>query len=184
MKQLLDTLEAARSPYSSEELNIIEKNYLDVTNITEARDILHSAVENGSRIHITASYGIDEYCAAHILRQSLETYLNRTVQVQFLLPGVREPQITEKGIHVLIGDFGELPEKITDTYILLIGTTDSGSAKALQLGEYPVSEDFSNAITVRSITALKLCQHLIGRFEICSMEDVVVYDLEDDWCQS
>ena len=178
VKQLLDILESARSPYSSEELDIIEKNRLSVRNIAEARDVLHSAVESGARIHITASYGIDEYCAAHILRQSLETYLNRTVQVQFLLPGVRKPQITEKDVHVLIGDFGELQEENTDTRILLIGTIDNGSAKVLQLAESLGFEDFSSSATVRSITVLKLCQHLIGRFEIRNMEDMVVYDLE------
>ena len=178
VKQLLDILESARSPYSSEELDIIEKNRLNVMNIAEARDILHRAVESGDRIHITVSYGIDEYCAAHILRQSLEMYLNRTVQVQFLLPGVCKPQITEKGVHVLIGDFGELQEEITDTRVLLIGKTNNESAKVLQLEESPVSEDFSNFATVRSITALKLCQYLIGSFEIRNMEDVVVYDLE------
>ena len=178
VKQLLDILESARSPYSSEELNIIEEKRLNVMNIAEAGDVLHRAVESGDRIHITVSYGIDEYCAAHILRQSLETYLNRTVQIQFLLPGAHEPQITEKGVHVLIGDFGELQEEITDTPILLIGATNDERAKVLQLEEFPISEDFPNSAKVRSITALKLCQYLIGRFEIRNMEDVVVYDLE------
>lgn len=178
VKQLLDILESARSPYSSEELDIIEEKRLNVMNIAEAGDVLHRTVESGDRIHITVSYGIDEYCAAHILRQSLETYLNRTVQIQFLLPGVHEPQITEKGVHVLIGDFGELQEEITDTPILLIGSTNDERAKVLQLEESPISEDFPNSATVRSITALKLSQYLIGRFEIRNMEDVVVYDLE------
>ena len=178
VKQLLDILESARSPYSSKELDIIEEKRLNIMNIAEAGNVLHRAVESGDRIHITVSYGIDEYCAAHILRQSLETYLNRTVQIQFLLPGVHEPQITEKGIHVLIGDFGELQEEITDTPILLIGATNDERIKVLQLEESPISEDFPNSATVRSITALKLCQYLIGRFEICNMEDVVVYDLE------
>ena len=178
VKQLLDILESARSPYSSEELNIIEEKRLNVMNIAEAGDVLQRAVESGDRIHITVSYGIDEYCAAHILRQSLEMYLNRTVQIQFLLPGVHEPQITEKGVHVLIGDFGKLQEEITDTPILLIGATNDERAKVLQLEEFPISEDFPNSAKVRSITALKLCQYLIGRFEIRNMEDVVVYDLE------
>ena len=178
VKQLLDILESARSPYSSEELDIIEEKRLNVMNIAAAGDVLHRAVESGDRIHITVNYGIDEYCAAHILRQSLETYLNRTVQIQFLLPGVHKPQITEKGVHVLIGDFGELQEEITDTSILLIGATNDERAKVLQLEESPISEDFPNSATVRSITALKLCQYLIGRFEIRNMEDVVVYDLE------
>ena len=178
VKQLLDILEPARLPYSSEELDIIEEKRLNVTNIVEAGDVLHRAVESGDRIHITVSYGIDEYCAAHILRQSLETYLNRTVQIQFLLPGLHEPQITEKGVHVLIGDFGELQEEVTDTPILLIGATNDERAKVLQLEESAISEGFPNSATVRSITALKLCQYLVGRFEIRNMEDVVVYDLE------
>ena len=178
VKQLLDILESVRSPYSSEELDIIEEKRLNSMNIAEAGNVLHRSVESGDRIHITASYGIDEYCAAHILRQSLETYLNRTVQVQFLIPSVHEPRITEKGIHVLIGDFSELQEEIPDTLILLIGTTNDEKAKILQLEESPISEDFPNSATVRSIAALKLCQYLIGRFEIRNMEDMVVYDFE------
>ena len=178
VKDLLDILEPARSPYSNEELEIIEKNRSNVLNIAEARDVLHDAVESGDRIHITASYGIDEYCAAYILRQSLEMYLNQTVQVQFLLPGVQKPQITGNGIHVLIGDFGELQNRSTDTRIVLIGATDNDNPNILQLREVPDSEDTSKDTTVRSITTLKLCQHLIGCFEIRDMENMVVYDLE------
>ena len=174
VKELLDILEPARSPYSNAELDIIEKNHLNVLNIAEARDALYRAIESGERIHITTTYGIDEYCAAYILRQSLETYLNQTVQVQFLLPGVRKPQITEKGVHVLIGGFDELPDGSTDTRIILIGTTDNGNPNILQLKEGTDSED----ATVQSITALKLSQHLIGCFEIRNMENIVVYDLE------
>ena len=178
VKQLLDILEFARSPYSSEDLDIIEKSRLNIPKIDEAEDILYRAVESGERIHITTTYGIDEYCAAYILRQSLETYLNRTVPVHYLLSGDREPQIIERGIHVLIGDFAELPGLDTNRCLLLIGTTDDKSSEVLRLEDVPGSEDFSATATVRSITALKLCQRLIGRFEIRNMKDIVVYDLE------
>ncbi len=178
VKQLLDILEFARSPYSSEELDIIETNRSNILKIDEAGDVLYRAVEDGQRIHITATYGIDEYCAAHIFRQSLETYLNRTAQVHYLLPGDRKPQMTDKGVHVLIGDFAEMQEPDTDKCLLLIGTTDNESSEILRLEDVPGSEGCSGPVTVRSITALKLCQHLIGRFEIHNMEDMVVYDLE------
>ena len=74
----------SRSPYGGEELKIIE-DQPEIPNITKARDILHNAVESSERIHIIASYGIDEYCAARILHQTLETYLNQTVQVSIPL---------------------------------------------------------------------------------------------------
>ena len=62
--------------------------------------------------------------------------------------------------------------------LLIIGATNDERAKVLQLEESPISEGLPNSATVRSITALKLCQYLIGCFEIRNMEDVVVYDLE------
>ena len=176
--KLLDMLERFRSPYRSEELEIIEKNRPKAQNITAAQDVLHRAIESGERIHIIASYGIDEYCAAHILRQTLETYLNQTVQAQFLLPDAAQPQITDKGIYLLIGDFDELERQNADTHILLIGTVNNRNMDVIQLGQASNSEESSNTNTVRSITTLKLCQGLIGRFEIHNMEDIVVYDLE------
>lgn len=177
VRKLLDMLESARSPYRREELKIIE-NCPEVPNLAQARDILHSAVESGDRIHVTASYGIDEYCAAHILRQTLETYLNQTVQVQFLLPNIGRPRVAEKGVHLFIGDFGELEKENMDAHILLIGTIGNKDVKVIQLEQAPGSEESSDIGTVRSIASLKLCQRLIGSFEIRKMEDTVVYDLE------
>ena len=175
--KLLDMLEGFRSPYHGKDLEIIE-NQPKVSKITDAQDVLHKAIESGERIHIITSYGIDEYCAAHILRQTLEIYLNQTVQTQFLLPDAAQPQITNKGIYLLIGDFDELETQNADTHILLIGTVNNRNADTIQLGQASNSEESSNTNTVRSITTLKLCQGLIGRFEIHNMKDIVVYDLE------
>ena len=177
ISKLLDMLEHSRSPYRSEELEIIEKNRSKVQNITVAQDVLHRAIESGERIHIIASYGIDEYCASHILRQTLETYLNQTVQAQFLLPDAPQPQLTDKGIYLLIGDFDEL-ERHNDTHIFLIGTTNNRNADVIQLKQTSNSEESPNTNTARSITTLKFCQGLIRRFEIHNMEDIVIYDLE------
>ena len=175
--KLLDILERSRSPYRNEELEIIE-NSPKAPNITDAQGVLHRAIEGRKRIHIIASYGIDEYCAAHILHQTLETYLNQTVQVQFLLPNAGQPQITDKGIHLLIGDFDELERQNADTHILLIGTVNNRNVDVIQLEHASNFEESSNTNTVRSITALKLCQCLTGSFEIQNTENIVVYDLE------
>ena len=175
--KLLDILELFRSPYRSEELEIIE-NQPEAPNITNAQEVLHSAVENGDRIHIIASYGIDEYCAAHILRQTLETYLNQIVQIQFLLPNAGQPQITEKGVYLLIGDFDELEGEYTDEHILLIGSLKKSNVDVVELEQTLKSKAPANTNTVRSITTLKLCQGLIGSFEIHNMENIVIYDLE------
>lgn len=178
--KLLNILELSRSPYDSQDIEIIE-NQPKNPNVYKARDILYSAVKSGERIHITAAYGIDEYCAAHILRQTLETYLDRTAQVQFLLPnaGKRKSQLAEKGVHLFIGDFDKLVKENSDTHILLIGTADNSNVEVMLQEQVQVSEEFSNITdTVRSITTLKLCQCLVGSFEIQNMEDTVVYDLE------
>ena len=175
--KLLDMLERVRSPYHSEELEIIE-NRPHVPNIADVLDVLHRAMESGDRIYITASYGIDEYCAARILCQTFETYLNQTVQVQFLLPHTRKPRLAEKGVHLIIGDFDGLDTENTDMHTLLIGTVSSRDIDVIQLEENLGSEESSNIGTVRSITALKLCQRLVGYSEIRNMNDIVVYDLE------
>ena len=174
--KLLDILELFRSPYRGKELEIIE-NQPKVPKITDALDTLHRAIENSERIHIIANYGIDEYCAAHILRQTFETYLNQTVQAQFLLPDAAQPQITQRGVYLLIGDFDKLEIQNADTHILLIGTLNNRNVDVIQLEQASNSEESANT-TVRSITALKLCQRLAERFEIHNTENIVVYDLE------
>ena len=175
--KFLNLLEYSRSPYRSEELKIIE-DQPEIPDITKAQNILHNAVKSDERIHIIASYGIDEYCAARILHQTLENYLNQTVQIRFLLPDAGPPQITEKGIYLLIGNFDGLEQKNTDTCILLIGTVNNRDVKVIQLEQASNSEESSNTNTARSITTLKLCQGLIRRFEIDNKADIVVYDLE------
>lgn len=178
--KLLDVLEHNRSPFHSEDLKII-KNLCKLPNITDVIEVLHSAVVNGDRIHITAKYGIDEYCAAHIIYQTFESYFDQTVQIQFLLPNTDEPQISAKGVHILIGDFGELELDTTQANIILIGSTDCSGDDILPL-VYPYisisSEETSTIHSVHSITALKLCQHFVGNLKEHNLEDIVVYDLE------
>ena len=164
---LFDTLERSRSPYRTEELEVIEKQS-ELSNIATVQDILYSALDLDAPIKITASHGIDEYCAAHIIHQTLETYLDYTTQLQLLSPDENSAMQLESGVHLLIGDFAEIEEHGRDTRTILIGTAETINTDAIQLG----SE------SVRSIAALKLCQRLINRFESPNMADMIVYDLE------
>ena len=168
IQKLFDALEISRSPYRAEELEVIEKQP-DLPNLATIQDVLYSAIDLGEPIQITASHGIDEYCAAHIIHQTLETYLNQSVQLQFLSPDDNRPTQPDDGVHLLIGEFEELGEKGRDARIILIGNP-SGTADS----------DVIHLETegVRSIAALKLCQRLINRFESPNMADMVVYDLE------
>ena len=166
--KLFDVLELSRSPYRAEELEIIEKQP-ELPNLATAQDVLYSALDLNEPIQITASYGIDEYCAAHIIHQTLETYLDQHAELQFLPPGEKKPPQFNNGVHLLIGDFEKLGEKGRDARTILIGnpagTTESDVIHLETEG-------------VRSIAALKLCQRLINRFESPNMADMVVYDLE------
>lgn len=165
--KLFDTLERARSPYRAEELEVIEKQP-ELSNLATAQDILYSALDLGEPIQITASHGIDEYCAAHTVYQTLETYLNHTAQLQLLPPEGNRPKPNENGVHLLIGNFEDIGESTRDVRTILIGTADAANTDVIHLeGE-----------SVHSITALKLCQRLINRFETPNMADMVVYDLE------
>ena len=165
--KLFDTLEQSRSPYRAEELEIIESQP-ELSNLATAQDVLYSALDLDEPIQITASHGIDEYCAAHIIHQTLETYLDHTAQLQFLPPDENDVTQIANGVHILIGDFSEIGESGRDARTILIGTADRIHTDAIHLG----------AEGIRSIAALKLCQRLINRFESPNMADMVVYDLE------
>ena len=167
IRKLFDALERSRSPYRTEELNLIEKQS-DLPNLGTAQDILYSALDLNDPIQITASHGIDEYCAAHIIHQTFETYLAQNVQLQFLPPDGNMEMENSSGVHLLIGDFAEIGKRGRDARTILIGTAEIKNRDVIHLG----SE------SVRSIAALKLCQRLINRFESPNMADMVVYDLE------
>ena len=174
--KLFDTLERSRSPYRAEELEVIERQP-ELSNLGTVQDVLYSALDRDEPIQITASHGIDEYCAAHIIHQTLETYLNHTVRLQSLdqesngemgSPHSTPTIMGSNGVHVLIGDFEEIGKNGRDTRTILIGTADVVNTDVIRLG----SEN------VRSVAALKLCQRLINRFESPNMADMIVYDLE------
>ncbi len=167
IQKLFDALEVLRSPYRAEELEVLEKQP-DLPNLATAQDVLYSAIDLGEPIQITASHGIDAYCAAHIICQTLETYLNQSVQLQFLSADNNKPTQLDNGVHLLIGEFEELHEKGRDTRVIVIGAADTADSNVIHL----------EPESVRSIAALKLCQRLINRYESPNMADMVVYDLE------
>lgn len=167
MSKLLDTLERNRSVYRTEELAAIESQP-DIPNLITARDILYSAITHGEPIQITASHGIDEYAAASIFYQTLETYLECSAELQFLPPEGDRPKQHKNGAHVLIGDFETLGESEQDARTILIGSAATLHSDVVQL----------EGGRVHSIAALKLCQRLVSRFETPNMADMVVYDLE------
>ena len=165
--KLFDTLEHTRTPYRAKELEVIEKQP-ELQNLVTAQDILYSALTLGEPVQLTASHGIDEYCAAHIIYQTLETYLNHTPELHLLPPEGNRPKSNENGVHLLIGNFEHIEESARDARTILIGTADVGNTDVLHL----------ETEGVHSITALKLCQRLVNRFETPNMADMVVYDLE------
>ena len=94
-------------------LEIIERQP-ELSNLATAQDVLYSALDLDEPIQITASHGIDEYCAAHIIHQTLETYLDHTAQLQFLPPDENDVTQMANGVHILIGDFSEIGESGRD----------------------------------------------------------------------
>ena len=167
--KLFDLLSHRRSPYRSETVHEIE-NQAEIPGLRAATDTLYSAMDRGEPIHLTVSYTIDSYCAAHIIRSTLERYLNLSIRTDLLPPDSSlNPTLDENGINILIGDFRALPER-KDTTILL-GSADSADANVLQLNRTQLTQS-------RSVTALKLCQRLLSSFEQPNRSDMIVYDLE------
>ena len=167
--KLFDLLSHRRSPYQSEDMHEIE-NQPEIPGLRAATDSLYSAIDRGDPIHLMASYGIDSYCAAHIVQLTLKRYLDLSIHTDLLLPDSPLPlTIDESGVNILIGDFNDLPER-TDTTILL-GSAVNADANVLQLNSSRLTQS-------RSITALKLCQRLLSNFEKPNLADMIVYDLE------
>ena len=167
--RLFDLLSYRRSPYHSEDIHQIE-NPPEIPGLRAATDTLYSAIDRAEPIHLLASYGIDSYSAARIISSTLKRYLDLSIHTDLLPPDSSLPPIMDNsGINILIGDFGELPER-KDTTILL-GSAASADANVLQLNRSYLSQS-------RSVTALKLCQRLLGNFEQPNRADMIVYDLE------
>ena len=169
VQKLFAILDCFRSPYRQKELGTIERQP-EMQNVSLIQDVLYSALDRDEPITITASYGVDEYCAASIIHQTLKTYLNKNVELQ-LLPidtDRSKPYLNENGINLLIGDFGELDQTSADSRIIIIGTTAAEGISTLQL----------QSDGIRSIAALRLCQRILSRFESPNMSDMVIYDLE------
>ena len=167
--RLFDLLSHRRSPYQSEDLNEIE-NQPELPGLRAATDSLHSAIDHGDPIHLTASYGIDSYCAAHIVKSTLKRYLDLSIGIDLLPPDAPpNPTMNENGITILVGDFGDVPTGENTT--ILLGSAESGDGNVIQLGKSGVTQ-------FRSVAALKLCQRLLSDFEKPNLADMIVYDLE------
>ena len=167
--KLLDILSLRRSPYQSDDMHEIE-NQPEVPGLSAATDSLYSAIDRGESICLTALYGIDSYCAAHIIRSTLERYLDLSIHTDLLTPDSSLPTTSEEsGINILIGDFGELPERKGTT--ILLGSALDPDADVVQLNDSRFTQS-------RSVTALKLCQKLLSSFERPNLADMIVYDLE------
>ena len=167
--KLFDLLSQRLSPYQSEDMDEIE-NRPEIAGLRAATDTLYSTIDRGGSIHLMASYGIDSYCAAYIVKITLERYLGLSIYMD-LLPAESTvpPAIDGSGISILIGDFGELPERKETT--ILIGSAVSTDANVLRLSESELSQS-------HSVTVLKLCQRLLSSFENPNFGDMIVYDLE------
>ena len=179
-QKLFARLELFRSPYRAKELSVIGEQ-TEMQNLALAQDVLYSALDRGESIQITTSNEIDASCAAYIISETLRTYLNKNVHIRFLPKELKsdpdsqststnrnQQVLNENTVNLLIGSFAELGEKGAETRTILIGNTISGQSDVIQLGSSPV----------QSITALKLCQRLLSRFETPNMADMVIYDLE------
>ena len=167
--KLFNLLSQRRSPYQSEDMHEIE-NQPEIPGLRAAADTLYSAIDRGDPIHLIASYGIDSYCAAHIVSSTLERYLDLSIDIDLLPPDSSLTAATgESGVKILVGDFGELPRHKGTT--ILLGSAASTDANVIQL-------DKSQLTQSHSIAALKLCQRLLSSFEKLNLADMTIYDIE------
>ena len=173
VSKLFNLLESRRSSYRDEEIRQIEE-WDEIPYLRVAADALYSAIQRGESVRITATNEIDACCAAHIVHQTIEHYLDCDVCIEFLPLEDEIPEIDNDSINVLIGRFSALPEA-TGTVILLASEPE-GSANVIQLGRN--EEPDKNREVAKSVIALKLCQRVVGYFATPNFADMIVYDLE------
>ena len=173
VSKLFNLLESRRSPYRDEEIRTIEE-WDEIRHLRMAADALYSAVQRGESVRITATTQIDARCAAHIVHQTIERYLDCGVHIEFLPSGDDTLQIDQDSITILIGRFAVVPE--TTATVILIASEPDGDANAIQLGRD--KEPGDNSEIAKSVIALKLCQRVVGYFETPNYSDMIVYDLE------
>ena len=173
VSKLFDLLERRRSPYRDEEIHKIEE-WEGIPHLRMAADALYSAVQRGESVRITATDEIDACCAAHIVCQTIKRYLDCDAHVELLLVEDEIPELDQDSINVLIGRFSALPE--TNGTVILIASDPDDCANVIQLRRN--EEPSKNPDTAKSIIALKLCQRVVGYFEIPNFADMIVYDLE------
>ncbi len=167
--RLFDLLSHRRSPYQSENMHEIE-DQPEIPGLRAATDTLYSAIDRGDPIRVMASYGVDSYCAAHIIRMTLDRYLDLSIDIDLLpLDSLPTPSMAESGVNILIGNFGEIPERKGTT--ILLGSAIGMDANVIQLNKSQLNQS-------RSVAALKLCQRLLSNFEQPNRADMIVYDLE------
>ena len=132
--RLFDLLSQKRSPYQSEDIREIE-DQPEIPGLRAATDTLYSAIDRGASIRLMASYGVDTYCATHIIRNTLERYLNLSIDIDLLPlnPPLGPVFNEESGVNILIGDFGELPER--ENITILLGSAVSTDANVLRLNK-------------------------------------------------
>ena len=182
---LFKLLEAERSPYSSEDIELLEIAK-EVRWLTNATDTLYRAIDIKEPIHITATYGIDNYCAARIIVETLEDYLDVKPELNFLPADDGTVDDYDEGVHILIGSYDTVPAggamKIVigdvasseDSVIQLCAPENEITVASKEKGEGQASPSFF----ALSPIALKLCQRLLGYFEKTNLDGFVVYDLE------
>lgn len=189
VRQMIDALEAERSPYHGPDISAI-KDPDSIGNLWTAVNAIYSVLQQGGQIHIMAEYGIDNYCAAGIILYVLQDYFringrvfchflgaereDRLDNIRKIMPKDREDMFSfpsldvPKDLYIIIGSTNDIPDEIVANSIIIGRATGRQCISQLLPGEGDVV----------ATSALKLCQRLLSSDEMRNVDGVVVYDLE------
>jgi len=181
--KLLDFINEHRSAYQDEELRLIqeEENINEQDNISKAVDMLRDAINKQQSITITANYGIDYFCAAYIISQTLEKYFEIDTQIKLLKEEETIKDFSQQRVDFVIGSFDKIDSETINPSTIIIGDIEESRefvSKFETEKNILVLNDSGEPPIVTSLIALKFCQRLFETLGEMSYSDVIVYDLE------
>lgn len=165
--ELFKFLDSQRNQYRKDELDAISHRetsglrmaweaiaHRETSGLRMAVDTIYSSINRAEKIKIISAYGIDNYCAASLIKFVLKSYFDLEAEVKLLMKEESAEPQEDESLYILIGE-GSIRISKDHSTITLFGNE-----------------------AVASVSALILGQRLLSYFEQPDFNNLIVYDIE------